>query len=164
MLLPPICFVQNINNYSHILQYIFIVVLFNKLLLSRFVITLGLFLSIQLRRKTSNDLIPSFSLKTRGDNRCDSLLLFSLFFFFYLGFLSSTFTIHRTAGEEGGYLFNSSLPLPPTSQTLRHCLGNYCRELTSVHSQQPDSDSDSKRKLLTIKLLALLFSLERYQT
>ena len=41
-------------------------------------------------------------------------------FFFYLGFLSRTFTIHRTAGEGGGYLFNSSLPLPPTSQTLRY--------------------------------------------
>ena len=42
------------------------------------------------------------------------------FFFFYLDFLSRTFTIHRTAGEGGGYLFNSSLPLPPASQTLRH--------------------------------------------
>ena len=42
------------------------------------------------------------------------------FFFFYLGFLSRTFTIHGTAGKGGGYLFNSSLPLPPASQTLRH--------------------------------------------
>ena len=41
-------------------------------------------------------------------------------FFFYLGFLSRTFTIHGTAGEGGGYLFNSSLPLPPASQALRH--------------------------------------------
>ena len=32
-------------------------------------------------------------------------------FFFYLGFLSRTFTIHGTVGEGGGYLFNSSLPL-----------------------------------------------------
>ena len=41
--------------------------------------------------------------------------------FFYLGFLSQiTFTNHRTAGEGGGHFFNSSLPLPPTSQTLRH--------------------------------------------
>ena len=45
---------------------------------------------------------------------------YDLFFFSYLGFLSRTFTIHRTAGEGGGYLFNSSLPLPPASQTLRH--------------------------------------------
>ena len=37
-------------------------------------------------------------------------------FFFYLGFLSRTFTIHGTAGEGGGYLFNSSLPLPPASK------------------------------------------------
>ena len=40
--------------------------------------------------------------------------------FFYLGFLSRTFTIHGTAGEGEGYLFNSSLPLPPASQILRH--------------------------------------------
>ena len=33
------------------------------------------------------------------------------FIFFYLGFLSRTFTIHRTAEEEQGYLFKSSVPL-----------------------------------------------------
>ena len=42
------------------------------------------------------------------------------FFFFYLDFLSRPFTNHRTAGEGGGHFFNSSLPLPPASQTLRH--------------------------------------------
>ena len=31
------------------------------------------------------------------------------FFFFSLGFLSRTFTIHRTEGEEGSYLFNHLL-------------------------------------------------------
>ena len=41
-------------------------------------------------------------------------------FFFYLGFLSQSFTNHRTAGEGGGHFFNSSLPLPHASQTLRH--------------------------------------------
>ena len=41
-------------------------------------------------------------------------------FFFYLGFLSRPFTNHRTAGEGGGHFFNSSLPLLPASQTLRH--------------------------------------------
>ena len=38
--------------------------------------------------------------------------------FFYLGFLSRTFMIHRTTGEGGGYLFNSSLPLPPLHRIL----------------------------------------------
>ena len=38
-------------------------------------------------------------------------------FFFYLGFLSRTFTNHRTAGEERGH-FNSSLPLPPLHRHL----------------------------------------------
>ena len=41
-----------------------------------------------------------------------------LVFFFCLVFLSRAFTIHRTAGEGGAYLFNSFLPLPPASQTL----------------------------------------------
>ena len=38
------------------------------------------------------------------------LLLMSQYFF-YLGFLSRTFTIHRTAGKGGGYPFNYSVPL-----------------------------------------------------
>ena len=46
-------------------------------------------------------------------------------FSFYLGFLSQTFIIPRTAGEGGGYFFNFSLPLPPASWTLRHELGDY---------------------------------------
>ena len=38
-------------------------------------------------------------------------------FFFFLGFLSRTFTFHRTAGKGEGYLFNSSVLLPPASRT-----------------------------------------------
>ena len=41
-------------------------------------------------------------------------------FFFYLGFLSRTFTNHWTVGEGGGHFFNSSRPLLPTLRTLRH--------------------------------------------
>ena len=40
--------------------------------------------------------------------------------FFYLGFVSRKFTNHRIAGKGGGHFFNSSLPLSPASQTLRH--------------------------------------------
>ena len=40
--------------------------------------------------------------------------------FFYLGFLSRTFTNHKTAGEGGGHFSNSSLPFPPALQTLTH--------------------------------------------
>ena len=75
-------------------------------------------------------------------------------FFSYLGFLSRRFTNHRTAGEGGGHFFNSSIPLPPVSQTLRHQLGDYCRELTFAHSQQPDSNWEplvSECKSLTTK-------------
>ena len=79
-------------------------------------------------------------------------------FFFYLVFLSQPFTNHRTAGEGGGHSFNSSLPLPPASQTLRHQLGGYCIEFISAHRQQPDSNREplvSECKLLTTKLRAL---------
>ena len=61
------------------------------------------------------------------------------YFFFYLSFLSRTFINHRTVGEGGGNFFISSRLFPPASQTLGHQPGDYCRELTSAHSQQPDS-------------------------
>ena len=78
-------------------------------------------------------------------------------FFIYLGFLSRTFTNHRTAGEGEGHFFNFLLPLPPTSQTLRQLTEDYCRELTSTHSRQPDSNRVplvSERKPITTKLRA----------
>ena len=53
----------------------------------------------------------------------------------YLGFVSRTFTNHRIAREGGGhYSINSSLPLPPALQTLRHWPDDYCRDLTLAHS------------------------------
>ena len=76
----------------------------------------------------------------------------------YLGFLSQPFMNHRTAGEGGGHFCNSSLPLPPASQALRNQPGNYCRQLTSTHRQQPDSNRGplvSERKSLTTKPRAL---------
>ena len=75
-------------------------------------------------------------------------------YFFYLCFLSRTFTIHRTVGEGGGYFFKSSLPLS-TRFTLRHQPGDYYRELTSAHSWQPDSNREPlvfERKSLTIRV------------
>ena len=81
------------------------------------------------------------------------------FFFFYLGFLSGTFTIHRTAGEGGGHLFNSSLPLPPASLTLRQQPGDNCRELTSTYGYQPDQNREplvSERQSLTTTLHAVI--------
>ena len=59
-------------------------------------------------------------------------------FFFYLGFLSRTFTIHGTAEKDGGHVFNSPLPPPPASQILSHYPGDYYRDLTCAHSWQPD--------------------------
>ena len=43
-----------------------------------------------------------------------------IYIFFYVGFLARTFANHRTAREGEGHFFNSSLPLPPASQKLRH--------------------------------------------
>ena len=59
--------------------------------------------------------------KLYGNAKLDNLpALGTADYFFYLGFLSPALAIHRTVGEGGGYFFNSSLPLPPASQTLRH--------------------------------------------
>ena len=41
-------------------------------------------------------------------------------FFFLSGFFFTNIMIHRAAGEAGGYFFNSSPPLPPALQTIRH--------------------------------------------
>ena len=63
----------------------------------------------------------------------------------------------KLATEGGGYLFNSSLPLPPASQTLRQSR-DYCREITSANRQQLYSNQEpsvSERKSLTTKLRAL---------
>ena len=86
--------------------------------------------------------------------------LFFVFAFVFCLFAFSLTYIHdsQDSRRRGGYLFNSSLPLLPASQTLRHQPGNYCRELTSAHSQQLDSNREplvSKRKSLTTKLRAL---------
>ena len=84
--------------------------------------------------------------------------------FFFLSWFSFT-NIHRTAGEGGGYIFHSFLPLPPASQILRHYPDDYCRELASTHSQQPDSKWEplvSERKSLTTKLRALSFFFKKY--
>ena len=78
--------------------------------------------------------------------------------FFYLSFLSRPFTNHRTAGEVGGHLPTSSLPIPTASQTLIHYLVDYCRDLTSTHRYQTDSNREplsSERKSLTSKLHTL---------
>ena len=58
------------------------------------------------------------------------IVIYVFFSFFYLSFISWTF---RTTVERRGHFFNSSLPLPRSSQTLRHWPGDYCRELTSAH-------------------------------
>ena len=78
--------------------------------------------------------------------------------FFVSGFSFTTIHKSQDCREGGGYFFNSSLPLLPISQTLRHQPGNYCRELTSAHSEQPDLNWESlvfEHKSLTTKLCAL---------
>ena len=63
------------------------------------------------------DMQFSFCVKTFGQEMgSDEVQVF----LFYLGFLSQTFMIHRTAGERGGYSIHSSVSLPPASQALRH--------------------------------------------
>ena len=76
-------------------------------------------LSKHILQKINNEVRSNLTVN-QWQNSSEVIECFFFFFFFYRGFLSRTFTIHRTAGEGGGYLFNSSLPLPPASQTLRH--------------------------------------------
>lgn len=54
--------------------------------------------------------------------------------FFYLDFLSRTFTDHTTAGKGKVHFLNSSLPLPFAPQTLIHKLGNYHRSPQHIAS------------------------------
>ena len=78
---------------------------------------------------------PLISFCTPGKHRkISGCLMFSGGTFFYLGFLSRTFTIQMTAGEGWGYFFKSSPPLSPASQTLRRQPGDYCKEFNSSHS------------------------------
>ena len=82
------------------------------------------------------------------------------FLFLFLFYLRLSFTnIHESndCRGRGGHFFNSSLPLPLASQTLRHQPGDYCTELTYAHSQQSKSNREplvSERKSLTTKNLA----------
>ena len=49
----------------------------------------------------------NFSIKFTCDKVGHYATFYSLRIFFYLGFLSLTFTIHGTVGEGGVYLFNN---------------------------------------------------------
>ena len=82
-------------------------------------------------------------------------MLFLFFCIFYLAFLSRKFTIHRTAGEGGGYLLLSFLPLPPTLQRLRHCY----KELTSVGIEHGTFGAGSLE--FTLSTLALVAAIVR---
>ena len=97
-------------------------------------------------------------IKRTGKRYCTNVYFCFVFVFLSGFFFSRTFKTDRTAGERGGYFLNSSLSLPSASQTLRHQPGNYCKELTSVHSQQADSNWEllvSEHQSLTTKLRAI---------
>ena len=53
-------------------------------------------------------------------NACIYIHMHIIYIYIYMLFLSLEFMIHRTTGERGAYPFHSSVPIPPTSQTLRH--------------------------------------------
>ena len=64
--------------------------------------------------------VPGCSSQGSGSQGWVSTSQFLILDLFCLAFLSRTFTNHRTTGEGGGHFINSSLPLPPASQTLKH--------------------------------------------
>ena len=78
-----------------------------------------------------------------------------LIFLFLSGFSFMNIHESQTAREVGGHFFNPSLTPATASQTLKHQPMDYCREIISADSQQPNSNREplaSERKLLTIKL------------
>ena len=82
-----------------------------------------------------------------------------LFFFFCLGFLSRTFTIHRTVGKGWGYFFNPPYHFHPLYRRL-----NISRAITAESSPLHIASSwtqtgncwISERKLLTTKQRVIL--------
>ena len=104
---PRYCFVRDIET---ILRY-FRSLLVNKLLSTKM---LTLKLTMLLALTSASRCSEIRHLDTRFYTKSERI------FFYHLGFLSQPFTNHRTAGEGEGHFFNSSLPLPPASQTLRH--------------------------------------------
>ena len=88
----------------------------------------GLFLLLLLPNHVNIFLVISVKLFSRG--------------FFLSGFSFTNIHDSQDSREGGGYLFKSSLPFPPASQTLRRQPDDYCRELTSAHRQQPDSNRE----------------------
>ena len=105
---------------------------------------------------TFRSMVSSYPMQTTKEQRCCNVFRSMISLFFFLSWFSFT-NIHDSQGnrERVGYLFNSSLTLPPATQTLRHQPGDYCRKLTSAHSQQPESSREplgSERRSLTTKL------------
>ena len=83
--------------------------------------TLNLNLSLRLNLRLNLKLNLNVSLKLNLNLKLNLGLKFGTeFFFFYLGFLSRTFTIDRVVDKRENYFFNSFLQRPTVSQTLRH--------------------------------------------
>ena len=77
------------------------------------------------------------------DNNVDQFFQFFYIFLFFCFLSGFSFTVvpeSQDCMEMEGHFFKSSLPLPPASQTLRNQVGDYCREFTTAHRQQPDSN------------------------
>ena len=86
-------------------------------------------------------------------------LLLLLLFFIQSGFSFATINESQDCRERVENFCNNSLPLLPASQTLRHQPGDYRRELTSAHRQQPDPNREplvSELKSLTTMLRTLI--------
>ena len=109
-------------------------------------------------RRFSSTYLKSLFLHVVQHNLLFLLFFFLCFFFFLSGFSLANIQDYRIAPEGGRYLLISFLPLPLASQTLRHQLSCCCRELTSVHSWQSESNMDPLlHALSTLALVAAVF-------
>ena len=80
-----------------------------------------------LSMSTENSNGPLRLLRDSGDETTPSFFLLS-------GFSFTNIQYSQNSRGRAGYFFKSSLPLPPTSQTLRHWRGNHCGDPTYAYS------------------------------
>ena len=119
-------------------------------------------LTVSKKSKKKADVLCLFCNKNQKLQRFKIVTLIeikgNIYRYIFSGFSFSNIHDSQGSSEREGYLFYCCPPLPPGSRTLRHWPGNYCRGITSTHSQQADSNWEplvSERKSLTTKLCAL---------
>ena len=127
----------------------------NAVLLSKYFLNTKLIMYIVATRNPAFHVFKKYFRKRKYMQLCKFTQKYAIFFLSGFSFTN----IHSSQDGRGRRIFLTPFYLFPVSQTLGHQPTDYCRELTSTHSLQPDSNREplvSERKLLTSILHALL--------